>query len=249
MRHVDPEDLALVALGEPVDAATREHLDACPECAATVASFADVVGVARGIGPDDVLVAPPERVWAAISEELALSGPASGAGTRAAPGAEDAASADQVAPSAQVVPLRRRGLPWLAAAAAAGVVVGSVGTGLLLNRPEPAPTTLARAALDPLPGWEASGDAQVLERADGTVELVVTLDGPAADGDFREVWLIDREVTRLVSLGVLEGSSGTFTVPTGLDLADFAVVDISAEPFDGDPAHSGDSIIRGVLDT
>ena len=77
----------------------------------------------------------------------------------------------------------------------------------------------------------------------------MTLDGPAADGDFREVWLIDREVTRLVSLGVLEGSSGTFTIPTGLDLADFAVVDVSAEPFDGDPAHSGDSIIRGVLDT
>lgn len=240
MRHVDPEDLALVALGEPMDAATREHLDACPECAATVASFADVVGVAREIGPDDVLVAPPERVWDAISEELALGGPATG--TRAGSTAADA-------PSAQVVPLRRRGLPWLAVAAAAGVVVGSVGTGLLLNRPEAAPTTLAQAALDPLPGWEASGDAQVLERADGTVELVVTLDGPAADGDFREVWLIDREVTRLVSLGVLEGSSGTFTVPTGLDLADFAVVDVSAEPFDGDPAHSGDSIIRGVLDT
>lgn len=242
MRHVDPEDLALVALGEPVDAATREHLDACPECAAAVASFADVVGVAREIGPDDVLVAPPERVWAAISEELALGGPATGTGTRAG---GTAASA----PSAQVVPLRRRGLPWLAAAAAAGVVVGSVGTGLLLNRPEPAPTTLAQAALDPLPGWDASGDAQVIERADGTVELVVTLDGPAADGDFREVWLIDREVTRLVSLGVLEGATGTFTVPAGLDLSDFAVVDVSAEPFDGNPAHSGDSIIRGVLDT
>ncbi len=228
MLHVEPEDLALVALGEPVDAATRSHLDACPECAGTVASLAAAVGVARGIGPDDVLVAPPERVWDAISAEVAQ---------------------DRAAPLAEVVPLRRRGVPWLAAAAAAGVVVGSVGTGLLLNRPEPAPTTLASATLDALPGWEASGDAEVVERPDGTVELLVTLDGPAADGDFREVWLIDREVTRLVSLGVLEGATGTFTVPAGLDLSDFAVVDVSAEPFDGDPAHSGDSIIRGVLDT
>ena len=226
MLHVDPEDLALVALGEPADLTTRDHLDTCPQCAAELASLVAVVRVGRDLGPDDALVAPPAHVWEGISRELGLGGGAT-----------------------NVVPMRRRSPGWLAAAAAAGIVVGSVGTGVLLNRPDAEPLTLAQAALDPLPGWQASGAAQVVERSDGTVELLVTLDGPAADGDFREVWLIDREVTRLVSLGVLEGASGTFTVPAGLDLADFAVVDVSAEPFDGDPTHSGDSIIRGVLDT
>jgi RNA polymerase sigma-70 factor (ECF subfamily) len=45
------------------------------------------------------------------------------------------------------------------------------------------------------------------------------------------------------------GDEGRFTFPVGLDLDDFAVVDVSAEPFDGDPAHSGDSILRGELST
>jgi hypothetical protein len=62
------------------------------------------------------------------------------------------------------------------------------------------------------------------------------------------VWLIDRDVTRLVSLGVLTGSEGRFAVPPSLDLTEFPVVDVSDEPLDGDPAHSGRSIIRGLLD-
>ena len=33
-----------------------------------------------------------------------------------------------------------------------------------------------------------------------------------------------------------------------VDLARFSVVDVSAEPLDGDPTHSGDSIVRGALD-
>jgi hypothetical protein len=36
-------------------------------------------------------------------------------------------------------------------------------------------------------------------------------------------------------------------VPDGVDTAEFPVVDVSAEADDGDPAHSGDSIVRGTL--
>ncbi len=50
-----------------------------------------------------------------------------------------------------------------------------------------------------------------------------------------------------MSLGVVDGASGTFTVPDGLDLSRYDLVDVSAEPYDGNPAHSGDSIIRGKL--
>jgi hypothetical protein len=53
----------------------------------------------------------------------------------------------------------------------------------------------------------------------------------------------------VAGLAVLDGEEGRFTIPVGLDPDDFALVDVSAEPFDGDPAHSGDSILRGELGT
>jgi hypothetical protein len=46
---------------------------------------------------------------------------------------------------------------------------------------------------------------------------------------------------------MLHGESGTFAVPAGLDLDRFRLVDVSDEPRDGNPAHSGDSIVRGAL--
>jgi hypothetical protein len=63
---------------------------------------------------------------------------------------------------------------------------------------------------------------------------------------FLEVWVIDAEVTKLVSLGPSR-PDGTYDLPPGLDPEDFPVVDVSVEPLDGDPAHSGDSVLRGEL--
>ena len=252
MEHVDPEVLALAALGEPVDDATRAHLETCADCAAEVTELASVVATARTVTPDDAPVPAPAGVWGRIHAELDLS-PGLAPDAEAAPRVEapDGGAAPESDAPSNVVPLRRRRAPWVMAAAAAGVVVGGVGGavwgGDLLDTDAPAPV-VAEAALDPLPGWDATGAAQVHQAEDGTRQIVVTLETDAEDDGFREVWLIDRDVTRLVSLGILEGSEGTFTVPSGLDLDDFAVVDVSAEPIDGDPAHSGDSIIRGILD-
>ncbi|HQY32896.1 anti-sigma factor [Actinotalea sp.] len=253
MPHVEPEDLALVALGETLASpADREHLAVCDVCAAEVGALSAAVAVGRS-GGGDPLVAPPPAVWDRVREELRLPDSLVPDGvTRVPPTAAD----QQVPEPAPVVPLartRRRSaarstMPWIASAAAAGVIIGGVGGAWLMGRDTgPGATVLAQATLDPLPGWEASGQAHVEELPDGSRSLVVTLDGPAADGSFHEVWLIDRDVTRLVSLGILVGDSGQFTVPPGLDLDDFAVVDVSDEPMDGDPSHSGDSIIRGVL--
>ena len=61
------------------------------------------------------------------------------------------------------------------------------------------------------------------------------------------MWLIDPETSGLVSLGLLSGASGTFTIPTDVDLSQYSVVDVSQEPNDGNPTHSGDSIVRGQL--
>ena len=36
-------------------------------------------------------------------------------------------------------------------------------------------------------------------------------------------------------------------VPAGVNLTDYPVVDVSLEPLDGNPAHSGTSVLRGTL--
>ena len=50
----------------------------------------------------------------------------------------------------------------------------------------------------------------------------------------------------MVPLGALDGSgSGWVTVPEGVRIADYPTVDVSEEPDDGDPGHSGASVLRG----
>lgn len=259
MEHVDSEILALAALGEPVaDDSDRLHLAGCAQCADEVASLADVVASGRSAAVTGLLVAPSAVVWDRIRAELDLSEGLDPEGGRVRAGSGEAASSvPDSAPGADpseavlapVIPLRRRRAPWIAAAAAAGLIVGGAGGAWWAGggRPEPAPVVVAEAALDPLPGWAASGTATVEREDDGGRVLVITFDGGVRSDDYREVWLIDRDVTRLVSLGILQGGEGRFTVPDGLDLADLPVVDVSEEPFDGNPAHSGDSVVRGIL--
>jgi anti-sigma-K factor RskA len=81
-----------------------------------------------------------------------------------------------------------------------------------------------------------------------TRSLVVDTTGlPPADG-FYEVWLLDLEQGRMVALGALDDTGrGRLTVPEGVRLGDYPEVDVSLEPDDGDPAHSGDSVLRGPL--
>ncbi|GAA2039474.1 hypothetical protein GCM10009819_25730 [Agromyces tropicus] len=148
---------------------------------------------------------------------------------------------------------RRRPSRWLVAsiAALAGIVAG-VGIGLAVAGagvgPEPSPNVvLADAELDAFPGWEGAGRATVEEDAAGERTIVVDLDTPVPAGEVREVWLIRADASGLVSLGLMDGDSSRFAIPEGIDLAEYPLVDVSAEPVDGDPAHSGDSIVRGEL--
>lgn len=227
MRHIDDEMLALSALGESVlDAEQRAHLDECDVCARTVADLRRVVDGARAHDEPE-LVAPAPQVWSRVHAELGL------------------ADVVELAPRRE----RRAWLPVLVAACLA-LVLGIAG-GVLWERRsvEPTETTIASAALEPLPSWPGtSGEAVVQETADGRRQVVVSVDAPAPEGTYREVWLLRPDVSGLVSLGVLEGSEGRFDLPDGLDLAAYPVVDVSEEHFDGDPAHSGDSVVRGSLD-
>ncbi|WP_407643335.1 anti-sigma factor [Cellulomonas rhizosphaerae] len=230
--HVDDDVLALLALGEEAGTtADRAHVQECELCGDEIAALAEVVGLARAA--DTELVTPGPQVWERIAAELDLA-------PVAAP-----------TPAPVVVPLaprrRSRAWGWIAGAAAAGIIVGGAGVGWALTRDDRTASVVATATLDPLPGWSAQGTAKVETSRDGTRVLVVDVDEKSDDDGFREVWLLTPDVKGLVSIGTLEGSSGRFDLPAGLDLSQYSVVDISQEPFDGNPAHSGDSIVRGAL--
>ncbi len=246
MPHCDPETLALRSLGETVGTSDDEaHLATCDTCQVQVASLKSVVTTARSEGPVD-LIAPPPAVWDRISAELGLA-------SATAP-----ASAETTTDSAQVVSLaerrerRSRPAPWLlAAASVGGIVVGGVVTATVLDSSSEPPVTVAASVdLEPLPDWDASGSAELTLRDSGEQVLVVTLaaDQAAVADGYQEVWLIDSNVEGMVSLGILDGSSGEFVVPAGIDVADFPIVDVSLEPTDGVPTHSGNSIARGQIE-
>ena len=221
MAHCEPQTLSLIALGEQPSADEALHLVTCDTCRRDWESMRSIVDVARDLD-DDELLTPPDHVWAAIAEEI---------------------SAD----SGTIVPLRprRRVAPWIALAAAVGVVLGGVvGASLMRSAP---PEIVASVALEPLADYSTTGQATV-EIVDGTEMLAVDVSGlPSTDGYF-EVWLLAPDASSMIALGTLgAGESTMLPLPAGVSLADYPVVDISAEPYDGDPAHSTDSIVRGTL--
>lgn len=248
MPHVTDEQFALLATeGEPAlpqDAAA--HLLTCPECRREVDAFSEVAGALR---QPVVLQQPSEAVWDRIAAELDLAQPA--AQVDLGPDARPAVAPDDAGSPAPVTPLRRSGGNgrWprrLAFAAAASFFLGAVSMAAINQLQDRPQTEILRSiGLDPLPGWSETGTA-TLETVGGELMLVVDLPEGDIDG-YREVWLIDRNVERLVSLGTMTGDRASFPIPEGLDLDEYVIVDVSREHFDGDPTHSGDSIVRGTL--
>lgn len=271
MLHLDPERLALLALGDDLTDAERDHLGTCDDCSIELAELEHTVAVGRSTVSLGTLESPPERVWNRILDEVRAN-----AATAAEPGAAQPAAAEPVVAEAGVAdsgvaepaqagqsavprpersadappPRRRRSrltrtLFTLAASMVA--VLAVVGVWNLVRPPESIEIASATLAAFPdHPG--AVGEAQVTELPDGERTVTVRLDADASGDGFREVWLITADASALVSLGELEGSEGTFAVPADVDLNDYVLVDVSQEPLDGDPTHSGDSIVRGELD-
>jgi anti-sigma-K factor RskA len=141
---------------------------------------------------------------------------------------------------------RRKWWPIAAAAAALGLVVGA-GATVIIDRNDV--QVAASTALSALPGQTGHGTAELL-RTPNDPELRVSVDGPQPADRYREVWLINSDGQRMYSLGVLpESGTGTYPLPTlladGLD--GFTIVDVSIEPYDGNPEHSRNSQVRGSL--
>lgn len=198
------------------------------------AELAELRSLVAGADPQDLgemsWETPPDGLWDRIAAEAGVE-----AGGAAVPLAR--------------VRARRAGRArrprLLVAAAAAVVVIAAVAGTVLATSGDDDPSLVASTSLEPL-GAAGAGTAELVDD-DGDLRLrVETADIDPGDG-FLEVWVIDPEVSKLVSLGPLR-PDGVYDLPAGLEPEQFPIVDVSLEPIDGDPTHSGDSLLRGQLE-
>lgn len=203
-------------------------------------SDADLEAMLRDLDAEDLeLLEPPAEVWEGIETAAGVTDDTAGA----------------------VVDLesrRRRARRTVLGIAAALVLAAAGVAGYVLARDDPA-VVVATASLaydsetfDALGAQAEAGADLVVEDGMHSIAIVdAALPAPEAGADL-EVWLIrpDEEgnVADLVSLGFVDPDDpGSLDVPTGYDPDIYYVVDISVEPRDGDPTHSGRSILRGPL--
>jgi anti-sigma-K factor RskA len=188
---------------------------------------AELRGVAaqlRALGPEEWEPAPPPALRATVAEQHA-------------PAARRRA--------------RRRGFvsrlvrrPALAGAAALMLVALATALGALLAGGDggPAGREVALAAVgDGPPGAHAAARLRA-----ATMQLTVSGLPRVGAGGFYEVWMM-RDATHLVALGRFRvGADGRARVDLRVTASPrrFPVLDISREAADGDPAHSGHSVLR-----
>ncbi|WBC14392.1 anti-sigma factor [Micromonospora sp. WMMA1998] len=254
MQHLDHDRLVFLALGES-EAADGEatHLDTCGHCRGELETLQHVAGLGAGTQGLTDLPDPPEHVWQGIVAEIRAAEELPTLADRRPPrGGEQVAVQERPATTAR----RRRGRRWpgwatTAVTATAAAVIGVAGTAAVLgtggDEPAPQPTVLASAPLAAFGATpkDASGDARVL--GDNQLHLHVA-NLPNVPG-YYEVWLIDPKTMEMFSVGTLSNGSGDalLPIPPNVDLRTYSVVDISAEQYDNNTRHSGDSLLRGTL--
>ena len=136
--------------------------------------------------------------------------------------------------------------PLVALGLAAVLIAIGVGAGALLGGRDPGGRVLVLAPVEPA-GGSAHGTATLTR--DGRARFTVRGLEPSEDGSFYELWLMN-SADDLVSLGsfrVPASGKAEVTVPLPADPDGFAALDISAEPADGNPAHSASSVLRAPL--
>lgn len=201
------------------DALADEPAGAAPDAAALDA-LARRLGT---LGDADLVPPAPAAIFAAIEAELAEP------------------------PTVVALTARRRPRAALVLGIAAAVLVGVVAAGVAWTGDTDSEPRREQIALVALPGFEGVTGTATLE-VDGAARSVgvALTDVDVPEGSHLELWLLDAAVEELVPLGELAGT-GPHQLPEAVDLTVTPIVDVSLEPDDGNPAHSGTSVARGSL--
>jgi anti-sigma-K factor RskA len=244
MTHLDPNRLADRALGidDPLTPAEEKHLDGCAECRDELAELSRIAELGRN--PERIAdqLVPTEAMWQSVKVQLASQTPDP---------TEAAAEPSPSPPPVTELPRRsQRPRSWLLVAAAA--VVGLIiGIGVTTVADQDRGEVTSSTALEALPGQTGQGTAELVSDR-GRPELRVQVDAPPTPDRYREVWLINTDGQRMYTLGVLpDDGRASYPLPPELagQLQGFTTVDVSIEPYDGNPAHSRESQVRGILPT
>jgi len=135
--------------------------------------------------------------------------------------------------------------PAVAAAAALVLVVLGAAGGVLIAGGDGTPRAGREVALAVVDDGPRGAHADARLRT-ATMRLTVSGLPRVGAGGFYEVWMM-RDAKHLVALGSFRvGADGRARVdlPVTASPRRFPVLDISREPADGDPAHSGHSVLR-----
>ncbi|MCH8564680.1 anti-sigma factor [Nesterenkonia sp. LB17] len=251
------DDQTLDQIHPPLPAAQREHLGLCGPCHA---AFEATERAMEALRDPAALHEPPAGLWDRIAAEIAATpehasdrGASMASVTELRPRTSDRNSRRQ----SQREP-SRRSRAWIPlAAAAAGALLGGAAVAAVLGQgdaaevelPVAVPTVVGDATLEPVAAEDFTGRAEMVETEAGALELTVEISAaPDPEAGYFEVWLRDEDGTQLISLGSATAGSTTFTVPAGIDLSQYPVVDVSHEHFDGDPGHSGITLGAGPME-
>jgi anti-sigma-K factor RskA len=243
MRHLSQELLAGIALGEPDPTSRRDraHLLICRRCSADLAELRKIAATGRAAIREEIRP-PKPSVLARIQAEVAGDEPVAREHQLGTP------FVTPVDVPGSRVAVRPRHRLALAAGLAAALV--AIALGGVVWRAQAAGDVVARATLTPLPDKSGRGTAELI-RKDGAEQLSISVDAHVVGSGFEELWLINTDGRRMISLGVVPvGGHASYPVPTPAtgSLQGYTIVDISLEPFDGNAAHSRNSVLRGTLD-
>jgi anti-sigma-K factor RskA len=232
------DNLVLLALGESVPPEFELHQVTCEQCQQELAGYANTVELARESGEhrDQLSTVPPASVWSGIVAELGLT-------NTAQPTSHARARTSD----------RRMSSRWrygLLAAAAVVVVAAAAAGGYLAGQSSSETNpSISTARLTQLPNGpsDVSGSAEV-RSANGGRQLMITTSGLPLRQGYYEVWLFNPTTQGMTPVGTLgDHGAGTFTIPAGIDLRDYHVIDVSAQDYGGATVQHGQSVLQGPL--
>ncbi|MEO7588759.1 MAG: hypothetical protein ABIS84_12120 [Arachnia sp.] len=181
--------------------------------------------------------APSEGTWERITKELQFAPPA--------------APDTHIGPNPDAGPRNpgRRALFFGAGGLLVGAALGVAGYRAVESVADVRDSAVKRAVLTPLDKTdEKLGIAELRPLKVGYSLSVDVPKGATHVGGYVEVWLINVDLKRMISVGIFAaGTAANFYVDDDLINAGYLIVDLSNEEFDNEPRHSGDTIMRGEL--